>query len=145
MTRQPVCRGQSRSASSRNLAASSGECLSVVDAVRCVRDALWKMMCASMSWCPGCLVVCSCFFHVGFYHVFFPPQTGPSPYISQVIIFLIFSPPPPAKLRLKILDASSLFNDLKRVAPGLTNYSPKPSCSWNPGRVGSEICISVSA
>ena len=73
MTRQPVCRGQSGRASYRNLAASSGECLSVVDAVWFVRDALWKMMCTSMCWCPGCLVVRLVFLRgILLYYVFFP-------------------------------------------------------------------------
>ena len=71
----------------------------------CVRKALWKMMCATMCWCRGCLVNCS-FFHVGFLYVFFPSQTGPSPYINKVISFSIFFPPQ-TKLRFDILIAST--------------------------------------
>ena len=49
------------------------------------------------------------FFYVAFYYVFFPSQTGPSPYINQVIVFSVFLPPQP-KLRMKILNASSLYS-----------------------------------
>ena len=53
---------------------------------------------------------CVQFFLVRVFYVFFPSQIGPSPYINQVIIFLIFSPSQ-AKLRFKILTASSLYSD----------------------------------
>ena len=103
--RQPVCRGQPRRSSTRKLAAFSGGCLGVVDAVWCVRDALWKMMCALMRWCPAWLVDWS-IFHMRFYYAYFSSLIGPSPYINQVIIFSISLPPYP-KLRFKILNASS--------------------------------------
>ena len=57
-----------------------------------------------VSWLPGRCSIC----YVGFYYVFFPSQTRSSPYINQDIIFLFFSPPQ-AKVRFKILDASSLW------------------------------------
>ena len=106
MTRQPVCRGQSRRLSTRNLAASSGGCLSVVVAVWCIQDALWKMMCALMCWCPGWLVDCSIILRDS-NMLFFPSQIGPSHYINQVIIFSFF-PPPQLKLQFIILNARSL-------------------------------------
>ena len=107
MRRQPVCRGYSRIASSTNLAASWGKCWSVADAACCVRDALWKMMCASMCWCPGFLLVRSIFL-CGSLPCFFPPQTGPSLYIINEVIMSLSLFLPQAKIRFQILTARSL-------------------------------------
>ena len=96
--------------SSENLAASSGESLSAVDAAWCVWDALWYMLCASMCWCPGCLVVCSIilcgirlYLVLRFFH---PRKLGYHHTLTKLILLVL--PPPQAKLRFKILDASSL-------------------------------------
>ena len=94
MTRHPVCCGQSRRSSTRNLAASLGGCLGVVGALLCVRDALWKMIvCLDVlvSWLAGRLF--NCFY--GILLCFFSLKLGHDPTLTKLLFSRYFSPRSP--------------------------------------------------